>query len=143
MVSRLYGIKDSSVIASLRPDDFNPWLGRIAWSDEGYQTTDLRQYYIPEIAEYLIAHEKDRPNLCLDFGILVDGNDHLIEHFQLITENHTQSSAKLVARFTNFKRPTRVVISFLRTNQGWQIEDVQLTNFSLRERIKACIAQGI
>jgi hypothetical protein len=143
IVKRLYGLKENAVISSLQPDDFNPWLGRIAWSKEEYKPAHLRYYYHPEIAEYLISSNNTKPNFCIDFGVLVDGNDHVIDDFQLSTVSQTKDRMILLASFTNFKRPTSVRLSFILTNQGWQIEDIRLTDFSLRERIKECSAKGI
>jgi hypothetical protein len=100
----------------------------------------IRRYFAPPLAD---AMAKDRAEAdkagdvpTLDGDPFIDAQDWEIARLKVDVKTAGADAATATVTFTNFRKPTTVTLSLVKTAAGWRIAEIKSPSGSLRELMK-------
>lgn len=140
LISRLY--------PKSNPTKFSPGvpLSEVSPCFFCFSAESYRELFVSEIADKLNNQSGGENELvfCLDYGVIVDGQDLLITDFRISDPVISQESVQASVQFKNFDKPDEVTFTFLhvphKTHQKkiWRIEEITSQGLRFSKELERC-----
>ena len=79
---------------------------------------------------------RDNGDACMDFSMIVMGNDALLTDVKVVQKKAGAKSAVVDANFKNLGKDTTVTYDLLRDKRGWMIDEMRSGCYVLSEALQ-------